>query len=116
MTASTIVLAVPGPPPGEGPEWGKAAPIGLLIILLLGVAFWLLMRSMNKHLRKVNTADPAAPSTGLPGSLGTGGASAAGDPPGSVGRPATPDQGTAADAELTGDPIDLVKHRPDIER
>ena len=26
------------PSTGKGPEWGKAAPIGLLVILLLGIA------------------------------------------------------------------------------
>ncbi len=50
---ATVFSAPPAPPPGKGPEWGKAAPIGLLIILLLCAAFWMLMRSMNKHIRKV---------------------------------------------------------------
>lgn len=50
---ATFLGAPPAPPPGKGPEWGKAAPIGLLIILLLCAAFWLLMRSMNQHIRKV---------------------------------------------------------------
>jgi len=116
VIVSAIVLAVPGPPPGKGPEWGKAAPIGLLIILLLGAAFWLLMRSMNKHLRKVNSADPAAPSGGQPASLGATGEFAADDPSTSDGRPASADP--SADAEAappTGEQIDLVKHRPDVE-
>ncbi len=41
------------PSSGHGPEWGKAAPIGLLIWLLLGLALYLLIRSLNRHLRKV---------------------------------------------------------------
>ncbi len=41
------------PTTGKGPEWGKAAPIGLLIILLMGIALYFLIRSMNKNLRKV---------------------------------------------------------------
>ena len=41
------------PTTGQGPEWGKAAPIGLLIILLMGIALYFLIRSMNKNLRKV---------------------------------------------------------------
>ncbi|MBM9468590.1 hypothetical protein [Nakamurella leprariae] len=52
----TSLLAQPGGPDWDspkGPEWGKAAPIGLLIILLLGIALYLLIRSMNKQLRKV---------------------------------------------------------------
>ena len=41
------------PASGKGPEWGKAAPIGLLIWLLLGIALFLLIKSMNRNLRKV---------------------------------------------------------------
>lgn len=47
------LAAPPQPPPGEGPEWGKAAPVGALVLVLLGIAVWVLMRSMNKHLRKI---------------------------------------------------------------
>ncbi|EGD56431.1 hypothetical protein [Gordonia neofelifaecis] len=39
--------------PAKGPEFGKASPLGLLIILLLLVAVFLLIRSMNKQLRKL---------------------------------------------------------------
>ena len=41
------------PPPGEGPEFGKASPIGLVVILLLLIATVFLIRSMSKHLRRV---------------------------------------------------------------
>ena len=41
------------PTTGKGPEWGKAAPVGLLIILLMGIALYFLIKSMNKNLRKV---------------------------------------------------------------
>jgi hypothetical protein len=44
------------PTTGRGPEWGKAAPIALLIILLMGIALFLLIRSMNSQLRKVPSA------------------------------------------------------------
>jgi cytoskeletal protein RodZ len=48
-----------------GPEWGKAAPIGLLVIVLMGVAVFLLIRSMNRQLRKVpDSFDPASSSSG----------------------------------------------------
>lgn len=40
-------------PSGKGPEWGKAAPIGLLIILLLGIAVFFLVKSMNRNLKRV---------------------------------------------------------------
>lgn len=54
--AVTWLATQPGdydPTSGRGPDWGKAAPIGLLIILLLGVALFFLIRSMNKNLRRV---------------------------------------------------------------
>ena len=41
------------PPPGKGDEFGKASPVGLVVIVLLLLATVLLVRSMTKHLRKV---------------------------------------------------------------
>jgi len=43
----------PDPNNGKGPEWGKAAPVGLLIIVLIGVAIVFLVRSMNKHVKNL---------------------------------------------------------------
>ena len=43
----------PAPPPGEGPEFGEASPIALLITILLGIALIFLLRSMTKHLKRV---------------------------------------------------------------
>ncbi len=40
-------------PPPKGPEFGKASPIGLLVIVLLLVSTFFLIRSMNKQLRKL---------------------------------------------------------------
>jgi hypothetical protein len=40
-------------PPGKGDEFGKASPVGLVVVILLFLATILLVRSMNKHLRKV---------------------------------------------------------------
>jgi hypothetical protein len=49
-----LVLAQnPEPPPGKGDEFGKASPVGLVVIVLLFLATILLVRSMTKHLRKV---------------------------------------------------------------
>lgn len=52
MTISTVaaVLAEQAP---EGPEFGKASPIGLLIVILLLVATIFLIWSMNRQLRKL---------------------------------------------------------------
>ncbi len=57
---TTAVIALAENPPtdidpttGKGAEWGKAAPVGLLIILLLCVAVFFLLRSMTRNMRKV---------------------------------------------------------------
>jgi hypothetical protein len=40
-------------PGGQGEDFGKAAPVGLVVLLLFFLAVALLVRSMNKHLRRV---------------------------------------------------------------
>ncbi|MDI3315356.1 MAG: hypothetical protein QJR12_14120 [Mycobacterium sp.] len=42
-----------GPPGRTGPDFGKASPVGLLIIVLLLLGTVFLIRSMNRHLRKI---------------------------------------------------------------
>ena len=37
----------------RGPEFGKASPIGLLVVVLLLIAVFLLIRSMNARLRNL---------------------------------------------------------------
>ncbi|PXW30196.1 UNVERIFIED_CONTAM: hypothetical protein DES50_1083 [Williamsia faeni] len=44
----TDVLAGP-----EGPEFGKASPLGLLVVLLLLGGTILLIWSMNKHIKRL---------------------------------------------------------------
>ena len=41
------------PTTGKGPEWGKAAPVGLLVILLMGIATFFLLRSMTRKIKNV---------------------------------------------------------------
>jgi hypothetical protein len=49
-------------PPGKGDEFGKASPVGLVVVVLLFLAMILLVRSMNKHLRRVPASfDKPAP-------------------------------------------------------
>ena len=43
----------PAPPPGKGPEFGEASPLGLFVVILLGIAVIFLIRSMTKHLKRV---------------------------------------------------------------
>ena len=87
------------PTTGQGPEWGKAAPIGLLIILLMGIALYFLIRSMNKNLRKV----PSSFDTDIPDADGAddgenaGFSSADGAGPDPDLDPGEPLTGTAAD-------------------
>jgi hypothetical protein len=42
-------------------ESGKAGPLGLLVLLLLVVATYLLFKSMSRHLRKVREEFPEQP-------------------------------------------------------
>lgn len=50
----------PGTP--TGPEFGKASPVGLVIVVALLVGTVLLIRSMNKQLRKLpDTFEPEHP-------------------------------------------------------
>ena len=58
----------PDPAPDQGDEFGKASPVGLVVILLLGIATIFLIRSMTKHLRRVpgsfdRSGEPDAPAT-----------------------------------------------------
>lgn len=58
MASPAVVgwLGQPPPKPPPGPEFGGSSPIGLVVVLLLALALVLLIRSMNKHLRKVPTS------------------------------------------------------------
>ncbi len=65
------------PATGKGPEWGKAAPVALLVILLMAIALYFLIKSMSRQLKKVPptfddatvvAADPVAESAGADGS------------------------------------------------
>ncbi|RIJ69778.1 hypothetical protein D1871_21190 [Nakamurella silvestris] len=77
----------PDPNNGKGPEWGKAAPVGLLIIVLIGVAIVFLVRSMNKHVKNLpasfDTVAVGGPAAGS-GAVGSGAAGASADPKVSV--------------------------------
>ena len=60
-----LVLAQkPEPPADKGEEFGKASPIGLVVILILLIATVFLVRSMTKHIRRVPASfDPPATDT-----------------------------------------------------
>jgi hypothetical protein len=64
-------------PRDTGPDFGKASPVGLVIVLILLIATFLLVWSMNKQLKKLpESFDPEHPeadqavdegTVGLPG-------------------------------------------------
>lgn len=80
---------------GRGAEFGKASPFGLLLILALLVGIVFLVRSMNRHLRKLPASfDEDQPesgddSAGVDGSDdgGSGGGAPGGGPGGPGGGP-----------------------------
>ncbi|GGF32559.1 hypothetical protein [Williamsia phyllosphaerae] len=53
MTSATLAVSEILARDADGPEFGKASPLGLLLVLLLLVGTVFLIRSMNKHLRKL---------------------------------------------------------------
>ena len=65
QTVALVLAQDPAPPPGKGEEFGKASPIGLVVIVLLLIATVFLVRSMTKHLRRV-PASFDQPATGTP--------------------------------------------------
>lgn len=90
--AVTWLATQPGdydPSTGKGPDWGKAAPIGLLIILLMGLALFFLIRSMNKNLRRVPASfDPSSGAGGQASAVDDG--SVAVTPPGTAAAAPSP--------------------------
>ena len=64
----------PTPPPGQGEEFGKASPIALVVILLLGLATFLLVRNMTKRIKRLPQSfdEPAERGHDTGGADGTG--------------------------------------------
>ena len=48
-----IGLLADDTPRNTGPDFGKASPFGLVIVVLLLIGTFLLVWSMNRHLRKL---------------------------------------------------------------
>lgn len=58
---TSVAMGGVEPPPGQ-PEFGKASPVALVVILALGLATVLLIVSMTRHLKKVPASfDPEPP-------------------------------------------------------
>ncbi|HYJ55289.1 MAG TPA: hypothetical protein VEX40_07195 [Mycobacterium sp.] len=65
MTASAMIalglLAQEGPRQ-TGPDFGKASPFGLIVVVLLLIGTFALVWSMNRHLRRLpESFDPDTP-------------------------------------------------------
>ncbi len=52
MELMTGVLAQ-DPPRQTGPDFGKASPFGLIVVVVLLICTFLLVWSMNRHLRRL---------------------------------------------------------------
>jgi hypothetical protein len=60
------------PPRDTGPDFGKASPVGLLIVVLLLIATFLLVWSMNRQLRKLPKSFDPEPEKALDEGLDEG--------------------------------------------
>lgn len=52
MTMLAMTVLADGPR-NTGPDFGKASPLGLVVVVLLLIGTFLLVFSMNRHLRKL---------------------------------------------------------------
>ena len=53
MSTPIALWLADGPPRNTGPDYGKASPVGLLIVVLLLICTGFLVWSMNRHLKKL---------------------------------------------------------------
>ena len=53
LHALAVDILAQNPPQQSGPDFGKASPFGLIVIVLLLIAVFGLVWSMNRHLKKV---------------------------------------------------------------
>ena len=59
---AALALLADEAPHNSGPDFGKAGPFGLLVVVLLLIAVLFLVRSMNRHLKKLpESFDPQHP-------------------------------------------------------
>ena len=102
QTVALVLAQNPVPPPEKGEEFGKASPIGLVVILLLLIATVFLVRSMTKHLRRVPASfDPPEAEQPAPSSA---------EDPSVETRAAAPSPDTPADG-VAPRPIDASPER-----
>lgn len=62
-----MVLAQAPDPGGQGEDFGKSSPVGLVLLIIFFIAVAFLVRSMTKHLRKLpNTFDERKAASAAP--------------------------------------------------
>ena len=70
MTDTLVMIAgllADDAPKDTGPDFGKASPVGLLVVVLLLIGTFLLVRSMNRRLKRLpESFDRAEPSPDQP--------------------------------------------------
>ncbi|WP_145742744.1 hypothetical protein [Saccharopolyspora dendranthemae] len=55
-TVALVLAQTPGPPQdpgGQGEDFGKSSPLGLVLLIVFAISVVLLVRSMTKHLKKL---------------------------------------------------------------
>lgn len=52
-TLTSVLAQQAPPPPGKGEEFGKASPVGLVVVLLLAIATIFLIRSMSMRIKRL---------------------------------------------------------------
>lgn len=63
--ATDVAILAQDPQKPRGPEFGKSGPLGLAVIVALLAVTFLLIRSMNKHVKNLpETFDDEAPGQG----------------------------------------------------
>jgi hypothetical protein len=65
LTTAVSVLA--DPPKNTGPDFGKASPLGLLIVVILLICVFALVWSMNRHLKKLPESFDEQPAESVDG-------------------------------------------------
>lgn len=62
MNHALLAVLTADAPHNTGPDFGKASPIGLVVVVLLLIATLFLLRSMSRQLKKVpESFDPQPP-------------------------------------------------------
>ena len=71
MNHLLVVFLADDTPRNTGPDFGKASPLGLVIVVLLLIGTFVLVWSMNRHLRKLpKSFNRTSPEPGDDGTVG----------------------------------------------